>query len=81
MILSTDTINPNEYYAATTIIRRKWFPWIKSQMTFMGMIKTKKAQLMYEPIIRQAGKQTRYYISGKKILEIKKLAEEGKLII
>jgi hypothetical protein len=47
----------------------------------MGMIKTKKAQLMYEPIIRDAGKQTRYYISGKKILEIKKLAEEGKLKI
>lgn len=74
-------IDKNEYYAATRVIINGWFPWIKSPMTFMAMMREKKSRQLYRPIIRKAGSQTRYYIKGETILEVIKLSEEGDLKI
>jgi hypothetical protein len=75
-------IKTEEYYSATRIIKSGWFPWIKSSMTFLQMLRSEdKAMKLYKPVVRQKGQQTRYLIKGETILSIIKKSEEGKLEI
>lgn len=74
-------IDENEYYSASRIIKNGWFPWIRSALTFVKMLKIKKARDLYKPIIRKAGRQTRYYIKGEIILDVISKSEDGTLEI
>ena len=77
-----EEINPGEYYSASRIILNGWFPWIKSPLTFLGMLRDNPTALaLYKPIVRNVGSQTRYLIQGQIVLDIIKLSEEGKLEI
>lgn len=74
-------ILPNEYYAASTIIKNGWFPWIKHVQTFRKILKTEEGLQIYMPVVRSAGKYTYYKIKGDVILSIIKKAGEGALNI
>lgn len=74
-------IDPEKYYAATVVVHNGWFPWVKSAMTIMSMMKEKKAQELYKPVIRKVGKVTRYYIKGSTVVDIIRAADEGRLKI
>lgn len=74
-------IDPEEYYAASTIIRNDWFPWIKHVDTFRKMLKTEEGIAMYKPVVRTAGKYVRRRIKGSTILEVINLANKGLLKI
>jgi len=74
-------IKPEGYYAASSIIRSGWFPWIKHVQTFRRMLETDEGKVMYKPIVRTAGKYTFYKIKGSTILEIIDRANSGLLKI
>ena len=80
-IVPIDTLDVQAYYSASFIIQNKWFPWFKQPQTFLKRLKTKEGRNMYKPIIATRGLQTRYNILGQTILDIRKLADEGKLTI
>jgi len=77
----TTQINPKGYYAASTIIKNGWFPWIKHIHTFRGMLETKEGQELYKPVIRKAGKYTFYKIKGETLLKIISMSDKGELRI
>lgn len=81
MQLNNVNIDPEAYYSASAIIKNGFFPWIKSAMTFTGMLKTQEGLDLYKPIVRIAGTYTRYKIKGSNVIEIRDMASKGELKI
>ena len=77
--MKQQTIKPDEYYSASTIIRNHWLPWIKHINTFKSILDTPEGVEMYKPIIRTAGQYTYRKIKGEFLLNVIKLADKGKL--
>ena len=76
-----NSIDPTKYYAASTIIKNGWFPWIKHITTFRNMIDTEEGKKLYKPVIRVAGKYTFNKIKGSTIIDIIELSDKGLLRI
>jgi hypothetical protein len=74
------TIKPNSYYAASTIIRNQWLPWIKHAITFKNILDTEEGHELYKPVIRRAGKYTYRKVKGSTLLAVIKSADSGELL-
>lgn len=79
--LPVDSIDPEKYYSASSIIQNGWFPWFKQPLTFLKRLKSKEGIELYRPVTSVQGLQTRYNIKGQTILDVIDLANEGKLEI
>lgn len=79
--LTKETIQKEEYYSPSQLMRCNIFPWIKSTMTLMAIIKSEKGKELFKPIIRESAKNRRYYIKGEDILNVLDLADKGELKI
>ena len=72
-------INPERYYAASTIIKNGWLPWILHAKTFKEVLETKEGQELYKPVVRTAGGYTYRKIKGETLIDVIKKADDGKL--
>jgi len=72
-------LEPHKYYSAGTIIREGFLgDWIKSRKAFTDLLRTEKAQALFKPITK-SGKYMTFKIKGQNVLDVMKLADEGKL--
>lgn len=74
-------IDPEKYYSPSELMRENTFPWIKSIMTLMRILKSQEGEILFKPIIQHLGKNKRYYIKGGNIIEVLQRAERGDLHI
>jgi len=72
-------INPDTYYATTTIIKYGWFPWIKHVLTLRKILLTPEGQEIYKPVVRVSGTRTFIKIKGSTILDVIQRAANGAL--
>lgn len=79
--LTRGTLNPEEYYSPSQLMRCNIFPWIKSTVTFMTILKSEKGRELLKPITRESGFTRRYYIKGEYILNVLNAADSGELKI
>ena len=79
--LTRSSILSEEYYSPSVLMRNNIFPWIKSTMTFMSIIKSERGRELFKPIIKESNKTKRYYIKGEDVIKVLELADNGKLEI
>ena len=81
-MIPNEKLQPNKYYAATTLINKGYIPWISAANTFQDILETEEGKKLYKPIQRKTkGGYNKNFIKGSVIIEILKKAEEGKLTI
>ena len=77
--MTKDDIKPDDYYSPSELMVGNIFPWMKSTMTLMAVLKSEKGSQLLKPIIRRGQRNVRYYIKGSDILHMLDLADQGKL--
>jgi hypothetical protein len=70
-------IDETKYYSLAQIIENKYIPWIGSIPTLRKWVK--RDEQLFKTISKGVGFGRRYFIKGSALVEVLKLAEEGKL--
>ena len=74
-------IEPEKWYTLQEIVNQKLFYWCRSFVTYQKyIIKDKNTDNFLKATITNKGRQTRYHIKGKNIIEYLENVENGNIV-